>query len=416
MINRIRGTRDFLDLTLFKFTLSTIKKHLELYHFQEIMTPLLEQTELFKRSLGTETDVVSKEMFLATSSSGQGSESICLRPEATASTIRAFIEGGIDQLPWKVFSFGPMFRYERPQKGRYRQFYQVNIECIGSGALSQDVQLIALLDRLFAQKLQLENYALHINFMGTPEERAELRKQLATFLEKESDICATCKTRKESNILRVFDCKSPVCQKIYKNAPALSDCFGDSSQQEWQQLQDQLEELSVSFVINPRLVRGLDYYSKTVFEFVSPDLGSQSAFCGGGRYDYLVSQLGGKQDQPSIGAAIGFDRLLLLMEMNQQNLVLPQEPALHVVLPLSQSQHGLALQLADSLLKAGLTTEILFEGSIKKMMKRANKLGASYCYILGEQEQQDGTVVVKDMQKGTEQTVKQIDAVKIIQK
>lgn len=412
MINRIRGTRDFLDLTLFNFALSTLKRQLTLHHYHEIMTPLIEPTELFKRSLGTETDVVSKEMFLATSSSGQSSESICLRPEATASTIRAFIEGGIDQLPWKVFSFGPMFRYERPQKGRYRQFFQFNIECIGSDALAQDIHLITMLDRTFARHFKLNNYALHLNYLGTQEERTDHKQKLATFLEKQSGICDTCKQRKETNILRIFDCKSPECQKLYRNAPQLADCFKAESQKEWQELQNKLEELSVSFVVNPQLVRGLDYYSKTVFEFVSPDLGAQSAFCGGGRYDHLISQLGGKQDQPSIGAAIGFDRLLLLLEMNQNSFTLPQAPQLNIILPLSEEQHGLALHLADTLLQAGLVTDVLLEGSISKMMRKANKLGASHCLILGEQEQQDGTVVIKDMLKGQEETVKQVDAVK----
>ena len=414
MIGRVRGTRDILDVSLFNFTLSEIKKHLSLYHYSRIITPVLESVELFKRSLGVETDVVSKEMFIVSSSSNQGDESICLRPEATASTIRAFIEGGIDQLPWKVFSIGPMFRYERPQKGRYRQFYQVNIECIGSASLTQDVQLIAMLDKLFAKRLGFDTYALQIGFLGTPQERAAFREILKKFLDTQPGICPTCTQRKDSNVLRVFDCKSPKCQEIYKKAPELADCFQEESQQEWQQLQNYLEELSVSFVVNPRLVRGLDYYSKTVFEFISPDLGSQSSFCAGGRYDNLVSQIGGKKDQPSIGAAIGLDRVLMLMEKIQNKLALPQEPALHAVIPLGQEQHGLALQLADSLIAGGLTTEIIFEGSVKSMMRKANKLGAAYCLILGEQEQKDGRVIIKDMQTGDEQTVKQPEALDVL--
>ncbi len=414
MIGRVRGTRDFLDVTLFNFTLGQIENHLKQYHYKPIITPVLESVDLFKRSLGTETDVVSKEMFIVSSSSAENTESICLRPEATASTIRAFIEGGVDRLPWKVFSFGPMFRYERPQKGRFRQFYQMNIECIGSASLTQDAQLIAMLDRLFAQKLHLESYALHVNFLGTPQERAEYREELKKFLATQPGICATCTQRKDSNVLRVLDCKSPKCQEIYKKAPELAGSFKEESQQEWQQLQNYLEELSVSFVVNTRLVRGLDYYSKTVFEFTSPCLGAQSAFCGGGRYDYLVSALGGKEDQPSIGAAIGFDRLLLLMETVQNKLALPQEPALHVILPLDQAQHGIALQLADALIKGGKTTEVLFEGSVKSMMRKANKMGAAYCLILGEQEQTDGRVLIKDMQTGDEQSVKQAEALKVL--
>src|SRR3989338_1879014 len=203
-----------------------------------------------------------------------------------------------------------------------------------------------MLDRLFSQKFLLENYALHINFLGTLEERKAFTVKLKEFLDQQSAICATCTKRKEENILRVFDCKSEVCQEIYRKAPQLVNFFNETSQKEWQQLQNQLEELSVSFVVNPRLVRGLDYYNKTVFEFMSPDLGAQSTFCGGGRYDHLVSQVGGKQDQPSIGAAIGFDRLLLLVEMIRNKLILPQPPTLYVIIPLSQEQHSLALLLS----------------------------------------------------------------------
>lgn len=412
MIQRIRGTRDMLDTTLLNFALKTITQQVKLHHFHEIITPILEPTELFSRSLGTETDVVSKEMFIVSSSSAQGDESICLRPEATASTIRAFVEGGIDQLPWKVFSFGPMFRYERPQKGRYRQFYQFNIECIGTANLTHDVRLISMLDRLFSTKFGLVNYALHLNFLGTPEERAAFKATLTNFLDKQTDICDTCKKRKVTNVLRVFDCKQEACQAIYKNAPQLADAFGAQSQQEWQQLQDQLQQLSVSFVINSKLVRGLDYYNKTVFEFVSSNLGAQSAFCGGGRYDHLVSQIGGKQDQPSIGAAIGIDRLLVLLELIQNQLPLEHEPKLYAILPLALEQQMLALHYADTLTKAGKVTEIIADGSVKSMMRKANKLGANQVLIIGDKEQQEGTVVLKDMVKGTEQIVKQADILK----
>lgn len=411
MIGRVRGTRDILDVKLFNFTLSEIEKHLKLYNYTEIITPILEPTELFKRSLGGETDVVSKEMFIVSSSSQPGDESICLRPEATASTMRAFTEAGIDRLPWKVFSIGPMFRYERPQKGRFRQFTQVNLEAIGTDSLTQDAQIIAMLDKLFAMRLGLENYALQIGYLGKPEERAEFKKVLKKFLDGQPGICPTCTLRKDSNVLRVFDCKSPTCQEIYKKAPELADSFKEESKQEWQQLQNYLEELSVSFVINPRLVRGLDYYSKTVFEFISPDLGAQSTFCAGGRHDYLISTLGGKKDQPSIGAAIGVERLLLLLEMIQNKLALPEDPALYVVIPLEKAQHGLALQLADAMIKAGLTTEVLFEGSVKSMMRKANKLGATSCLILGEAEQQAGTVLIKNMQTGDEESVSQPEAI-----
>ena len=415
MIQKVRGTRDILDTTLFHFTITTIKKHIELYHYNHIELPIIESVDLFKRSLGTETDVVSKEMFIVSSSSQEGGEeSICLRPEATAQTVRAFVENGIQLTPWKVFSIGQMFRYERPQKGRYRQFYQFNIECIGTSAIEQDVRFITMLDRLFTNRFKFENYALHINFLGTPQERAEFKDVLKIFLESKSEICDTCKKRKDTNILRVFDCKSPQCQNIYEDAPQLVDYLKEESQQEWETLQNRLQELSVSYVYNPRLVRGLDYYNKTVFEFTSPDLGAQSAFCGGGRYDSLVSAIGGKEDKPSLGAAIGIDRIMLLLEMVQNNLTLPQKPAVHAVIPLSPDQHGLALQLADQLVAHGICTETLFDGAAKNMMKKAHKIGATTCLVLGEQEQADGTVTVKNMVTGEQQIMKQTEVVSFL--
>lgn len=408
MIQKIRGTRDILDTTLLNYALTTIKKHVLLYNYHEIITPILEPTELFKRSLGLETDVVSKEMFIVSSSSASGEESICLRPEATASTVRAFIENGIQHTPWKVFMCGPMFRYERPQKGRYRQFTQFNIEAIGTSNIANDAETILMLDRLFHEQFSLENYALHINFLGIPEERQAYKKILYEFLTaQQKNLCATCIIRKDANILRVFDCKENACQEIYETAPALEDCFGQTSAIEWKTLQQYLEELAVTFVINKKLVRGLDYYNKTVFEFVSTNLGSQTAFCGGGRYDSLVTALGAKQDQPSFGAAIGIDRLLMLLEQVESTLSIQKINPLYAIVPFDAAQHALALHLADALRRASLAVQILVDGSVKSMMKKANSLGAKGVLLLGEQEQNDGTITYKDMMLGTQETLAQ---------
>ncbi len=417
MIETVRGTRDILDTRLFSFTLSTIKKHLELHHYEQIELPVIESLDLFKRSLGTETDVVGKEMFIVSSSAQEHHEGLCLRPEATASIVRAFVNEGTLTTPWKVFLSGPMFRYERPQKGRYRQFYQTSIECIGSSSIAQDAQLITIIDRLFSQTFKLTRYALHINFLGLPEERATFKDALALFLEKHAtQICQTCTRRTTTNILRVFDCKESTCQALYENAPQLTDFFQDTSRTEWQQLQWYLEELSVPFTINHRLVRGLDYYNKTVFEFVSADLGAQATFCGGGRYDCLVKQLGGREDQPSVGAAIGIDRLMLLLETNINSLPLPFKPLLTVIVPLSKDQHGIALQIADTLTHASVTTDILFDGSIKSLFKKADKLGAHTCLVIGQEEQATGTVMVKQMLTGTEERIKQSDIVRFFKR
>ena len=417
MISKIKGTQDFLNLVLFNFIIDQIKKELALYHFSEIATPILEPVDLIKRSLGVQTDVVTKEMFVI--ETGPDSTQICLRPEATASTVRAFVENAVQITPWKVFSYGPMFRHERPQKGRYRQFHQVNIEVIGSKAIMQDVQLIKMLDRLFSERFKLSSYALHLNFLGCFEDRKAHRVLLKEFLNGETalEVCSTCKVRREKNIMRVFDCKNVACQKIYANAPFISDNLCQFCADEWRELQEALELLSVSFVVRPTLVRGLDYYNKTVFEFVSANLGAQNAFCGGGRYDQLVGQIGGKEDKPSVGAAIGIERVMLLLEPIKDSLPLSQEPALHVILPMSEKQQMLGLLLADQLQAYGLTTDILLTGNaIKKMMAKANNLGALYALIIGEQDQQDKTVMVKNMITGDQEVIPQIDVVDYLKK
>ncbi len=413
MLSRVRGTRDIIDPRLMFFAMKALTKQLQNYHFQQIVTPILEPVALFKRSLGCETDVVSKEMFIVGSSSAEQSaddDQICLRPEATASVVRAFIEEKIQTVPWKVFLFGSMFRYERPQKGRYREFYQCSMELIGARSLAYDAQLLSMLDRLFRQTFKLEAYALHLNFLGCPEDRVLFKEQVAAFLEANlAVLCETCLKRKDANILRVFDCKSETCQQLYTKAPVLTDCFCEECDIQWCELRHQLEELSVPFVHMPRLVRGLDYYNKTVFEFVSPLLGAQSTFCGGGRYDQLVQNLGAKEDQPSVGAAIGIDRLVLLLETVQHALDFSYEPKLFAIVPVSEEQHSLALQVADALIRADICVDVFFDGSVKNMMRKADKSGAKAVLLLGRDEQEAGTVKVKQMQSGTEETLKQID-------
>lgn len=418
MISRVKGTQDILDLTLFNFLIAQAKIHLQKYHFMEIATPILEPLDLFKRSLGAHTDVISKEMFLIEPHGHHEDERICLRPEATASTVRAFIENGIQTTPWKVYSYGPMFRYERPQKGRYRQFNQITIEVIGSAAITQDVAMIAMLDRFFHEQLNINNYAVMVNFLGCSEDREKYRATLKKFLEKNvAQLCANCQIRKDTNIMRVFDCKVETCKELYKNAPFIADHLCEACNKEWQQVQDSLQMLSISHTYAPTLVRGLDYYSKTVFEFVSANLGAQNAFCGGGRYDQLARMLGAKEDQPSVGAAIGIERLLLLLEVYKDSLPLPQPPLLLTVMPLDPVLQPLALIVADSLQAAGCTVEVMLEGdSIKSMMRKANKLGAAYALLIGTEEQQTKTVTVKNMMNGEQERVAHADLLRYFKK
>lgn len=412
MINRIKGTQDILDLTLFNFLLNSVKKHLTTYHFNEISTPILEPMELFQRSLGVETDVVSKEMYLVNTGHDE-KESMCLRPEATASTMRAFLNNNVITTPWKVFSWGSMFRHERPQKGRLREFHQISMEIIGSSSIAQDAYFIAMLDRLFSEKLLLDTYGLLINFMGCRDDRERFKQALLKFLNEHADkICSNCMHRKDKNILRVLDCKTPTCRELYQQAPIITNFLCETCTQEWADLQMLLSQLSVSFSPMPTLVRGLDYYGKTVFEFVSiADLGAQNTFCGGGRYNNLATELGAKEDQPSIGAAIGIERVLLMLEQ-MKNLPLPQPARLHAIIPLATAQIPLSLQIADMLHANELCAEILLEDdSLKSKMRQANKLGARYCILIGADEQAAGTVTIKDMTHGTESTILQRDLV-----
>jgi len=410
MIARVRGTEDILDLKLHNFIIDKIRKHLQRYNFSEIQTPILEKTELFVRSLGQETDVVTKEMYTFET---EGGDKICLRPEATAGTVRAFLENKIEQTPWKVWSYGSMFRHERPQKGRWRQFSQINMEVINSSSVSEDCLFLKMLDRFFSKDLSLENYVLKINFLGCLDDREKHKSELKKYVDVQKDkICETCLVRKEKNILRIFDCKNESCQKIYKDAPKITDYLCSESESEWNQIQECLDLLSVNYIHDFSLVRGLDYYNGIVFEFSSRDLGAQNAFCGGGRYE-LAKALGSKKEYPSIGCAIGLGRLMLLLETVIEKLDIPNEKKLVAIIPMAKEQNLLSLLIADKLQFNELSIDVLLDdASIKSKMRRANKIGASHVLIIGEEEQKNNTVSIKDMKTGESQSVKQGDIVK----
>lgn len=411
MITKVKGTQDFLDTSLISFIVETVRNQTVRYNFTEIMTPLIEHIELFKRSLGQHTDVVSKEMFIIMPHEGEAE--LCLRPEMTASVVRAFIEGGIQKTPWCTFSWGPVFRYERPQKGRYRQFHQCNFEIIGAPSPYHDIELLVMLDSLFSELFNLIEYALHINFIGTPKDRQEYRAVLYTFLNDNQNIlCENCLIRKDTNIMRVFDCKVPTCIELYHKAPVITDFLSTESAAEWQLIQDQLLAQGVAYSLRPTLVRGLDYYNKLVFEFVSGSLGAQNAFCGGGRYDSLVTMLGGSQDQTSLGAAIGIERLMLVLEAQKKDAATIHKPAIVTIMPLASAQQPLALLVARTLRHAGYCVETMLDGdSLKSMLRSANKQGAKYALIIGENEQATQSVQLKNMMTGASEQIKQIDLV-----
>lgn len=419
MIQNIRGTQDFLDVTLYNFVVTEAKKHLANYGFTEIALPILEATDLFHRSLGLGTDVVNKEMFLVQSGSTNPSEDqkdreqICLRPEMTASVMRAYFTNGVQQSPWRVFSHGPVFRHERPQKGRYRQFHQLTVESLGVSSVASDAEFIAMVDSFLKNNLQLNSYVLSINFLGSLEDRENYKRALLAFLDKQPDLPKAIIERKETNLLRIFDLKDQTCKEALKNAPDLLEYLSPESLREWQDLTSMLDQLSINYVHDPRLVRGLDYYNKTVFEFVSTGLGAQNAICGGGRYDTLSIALGEKKPVPSIGVGFGIERLMLLLEEHKNLLPLPQKPALVAILPLGEPQQMLGLLCAQNLRAKNICCEVFLDGtSVKSMMRRANKLGAKYALLIGEEEQQNNTITVKDMLSGQETKVKQSELAK----
>lgn len=417
MITRLPGTQDIVDYAPYVQLTSLLRDYLLRASYSEVATPLIESTELFKRSLGESTDVVHKELYFVHSAhtDREGCAQLCLRPEATASIMRAYLNNHISQNPWQAFTIGSMFRHERHQKGRYRQFTQASIEAIGTDTVSYDAYFILLLERFFAECLKMEQYALLINFMGCFDDRMAYAGMLRPFLATHSqDICAACRDRSLHNPLRVLDCKQSQCQRIYDQAPRIDESLCDRCRTDWRQLQQLLEELSVSWSYAPRLVRGLDYYEKTVFEFVSVApaeqgvLGAQTTFCGGGRYRRLALAIGAREDIPAIGAGIGIERLLMMTAPYLQT-IMPMQLPLYLIIPTTPAQQGIALQIYDRFRQqAGYRIEpLLSAGSLKSMFRAADKRGAVRVIIIGPDEQQAGIVLVKDMHTGAEVRVEQ---------
>jgi histidyl-tRNA synthetase len=408
MFQKVKGTTDnFFEMAYWNGVIKKIITHLKRYNFQEIDIPLIEHTALFERGLGVETDVISKQMFLIANKSGD--DQTCLRPEATAGTMRAFIEHQSDiKLPCRVFFYGSMFRYERPQKGRLREFHQMNLEVIGASSILHDAHLIKMLQVLFMETLEIEDFVLKINFLGQSEDRAQYSQSLiATLTPVKDQLCEVCAVRLDKNPLRILDCKSSTCQEMAKSAPNLHSFFSDATKQEFQLLLDTLQELAVTFIVDDQLVRGLDYYNKTVFEFTSTNLGAQNTFCGGGRYDGLAQQLGSKTEIPALGCAIGIERLLMILE-DKKNKLSEIPAALICIIPMDQAQNKLALHLADHLVSQGLTVEILVDDQkIKNKMKKASDLKTTYALIIGDDEQKNNSVMVKNMITGTQEIVLQ---------
>jgi histidyl-tRNA synthetase len=413
MIKAVRGTRDLLppDTALWNFVESTVRDVFRVYDFHEIRTPIFESTELFSRAVGEETDIVSKEMFTwedrgrAESDKGQ---SLTLRPEATAGIVRAYIEHKLgDRGLNKLYCVGPMFRRERPQKGRYRQFYQIDAEVIGppsSGSESpaRDAEILELLATLL-ERLGIENWTLELNSVGCPNDRAAYNEALRKALEPVvGQMCTDCQRRAVTNPLRVFDCKVAADQPIIEKLPRISQFLDEPCRRHFEQVQEILKSVGVEFQLNDRLVRGLDYYSRTAFEFTHGALGAQNAILGGGRYDGLSESLGGPA-APGIGFAIGEDRLVLALK--QSAAAVQRKPDVYIA-PLGAGMDREAARIARELRRKEIVADLGDETfRLKKSFETATKLGARFILIVGENEVKAGAFALKNLESGEQVSV-----------
>lgn len=412
-----RGMRDILpvDQPYWERVRKTLASACQEYGFQRIDIPAVEYANLFVRSIGEGTDVVDKEIYAFTT---RGGDKVALRPEFTAGIARAYIQHGMSVLskPIRLFSTGPVYRYDRPQEGRYREHWQANFDIFGEDDPILDAQLIHLAHRVVTQ-LGLKNIEFRINSIGTAESRRDYEKILVRHLEfHKQKLCQNCRERLTTNPLRVLDCKEDKCVQLTATAPKFADYLDQDSREHFKRLREYLDELEITYVIDERLVRGLDYYTKTVFEIYSGDgSGKKSALGGGGRYDRLIQSLGG-EETPAIGFALGMDRIVL--EMQRTNVKPHQESKPKVFLAqLGDLAKKKSLRLFSELQKNGiLVAESFGRGSLKSQMRAANRLGVEATLILGQKEALDGTVILKDMVSGTQETVVQDKLVVAVRK
>ncbi len=400
---KIKGTEDVLpkDSYRWQFVEDVMRKESAAYGFKEIRTPVFEHTELFARGVGQTTDVVQKEMYTFDT---KGGESVTLRPEGTAGAARAVLEHGLvnDSLPIKASYFVSCYRYEKPQAGRLREFHQFGLECYGTQSPVADAELICAAQSIF-DCLGIKQLRLEINSIGCPTCRAEYHKALKEyFYGYKDELCETCNSRLEKNPMRILDCKSPVCSKIAQGAPKITDYLCDECKEHFASVQKYLDAAGVEYTVNPTIVRGLDYYTKTVFEFVTDFIGAQGTVCGGGRYDGLIEELGGKH-LPSLGFAMGIERLLMLMDKQGIEIPKPSTCDLYVAV-MGESASLKSFEIIKAVRSCGLIAETDIVGrGLRAQMKYADKIGAKFSMVLGDNEIEQGKAVIKNMSSG-EQT------------
>jgi histidyl-tRNA synthetase len=412
-----RGTKDITPKDAYKWNYieNKFREVCLLFGYEEMRTPIFEHTELFKRSVGDTTDIVQKEMYSFTD---KGDRDITLKPEGTAGVVRAFIENKLyaDTQPTKLFYITPCFRYERPQAGRQRQFHQFGIEALGSDNPSLDAEVIALAYQ-FLGEVGLKNLAVSINSVGCPECREKYNKILKEYLDSKADVlCEMCLDRKEKNPMRVIDCKNNSCKESIKDIPFMIDYLCDDCKEHFEKLQQYLKEMQINFVIDKTIVRGLDYYKKTAFEIISNDIGAQSTVCGGGRYDGLVEQLGGPKGISGIGFGLGAERLLLTLENNNIEIENPKSTDIFI------ATMGEAAKLKSFKLLKDLRDNHIsadndhLDRSIKAQFKYSDKINAKFTVVIGDNELENDTVTLKNMQTSEQTTIKLSELVEELKK
>ncbi|MCI7264431.1 MAG: histidine--tRNA ligase [Eubacterium coprostanoligenes] len=401
----IKGTKDVLPSEVYKnqYIESTCLTVAENFGYKEMRTPVFEHTELFQRGVGDTTDVVQKEMYTF---DDKGGRSITLRPEGTAGAARSFLENGLsnEALPQKICYLTSCYRYEKPQAGRLREFHQFGIECFGATSPLADAEMIALAKQIF-DELGVKDLHLELNSIGCPTCRAEYHKALKEyFASRVDELCDTCRDRLDRNPMRILDCKSPVCSEIAKDAPVVLDYLCDECKEHFEKTKSYLDAMNIEYIVNPQIVRGLDYYTKTVFEFVADSIGAQGTVCGGGRYDGLIEELGG-QHTPSLGFGMGLERLQLVMEAQGCEFPEPSRPDLFIV-AMGDKATLKAVEIAKDMRDEGYSVVYDLNGrSLRAQMKYADKISAKYNVVIGDNEVDTKSAVLKDMATGEQSNI-----------
>lgn len=399
MLQTVRGTKDIFgeDIKKFNFIVNVAKKIASLYNFKEIITPIFEFSDIFERNLGDTSDVVSKEIYKFKDKSDN---SLSLRPEFTAGVVRAILSNAElnNNFPLKLFSYGPAFRYDRPQKGRYRQFNQINFEYFGNNTYLGDVDILQMASSVL-KAINLQNITLEINSLGCEESKFKFEESLKTYFNKyKNDLSEDSKIRLEKNVLRILDSKEDCDKKLLNGIQKINDFYTDEDKIFFNNILEKLTLLNIDYVVNNNLVRGLDYYTSTVFEFTTNELGAQSTIFAGGRYDKLMRQMGGN-DIPAVGCASGVERLMLLINNNSVD-----NRAISII-PISENEVNYCIKLKTLLLDNNITTELVYSNNMKKKMNIANKINSKYAIIIGEDEVNNNILTVKNLDEGIENKV-----------